>query len=186
MGPADMDETIKLVERVKNGDRRAFWDLMSIYEEMIFRFCYRILLVKEVAEDIARDTFLKAFDKIRDLKDNNKFKTWLFSIANNKCMDELKRSKKYKEIPEDDGVDVLQDEKGSPEEISGEEERKGRLIKEINRLDAKHKEVVLLVHYEGLSYEETAEVLNVPVGTVRSRLSRGLFKLQGSLHDLRG
>jgi RNA polymerase sigma-70 factor (ECF subfamily) len=186
MGPADMEETIKLVERVKNGNTRAFWDLMAIYEEMIFRFCYRKLFNREVAEDIAHDTFIKAYEKIQSLKDNSKFKTWLFSIAKNNCLDELKRIKKFAEIPEDDSPDSLPDKKGSPEEITGVEERRQRVTREIDKLDGIHKDVILLVHYEGMNYDEAAEVLNVPIGTVRSRLSRGFEKLHEALKDIRG
>jgi RNA polymerase sigma-70 factor (ECF subfamily) len=159
---------------------------MSIHEEIIFRFCYRRLLVKEAAEDAAHDTFMKAFDKIRDLKDNNKFKTWVFTIARNQCIDELKRTNKFVGIPEDEGPDALPDGKESPEEISGKEERRQRVIKEMSMLDDKHRDVISLVHYEGLSYEETAEVLNIPIGTVRSRLSRGMRALQEGLIDLKG
>lgn len=186
MGPADMEKTIKLVERVKIGDTRAFWDLMSIYEEMIFRFCYRKLLVKEAAEDAAQKAFDKAFDKIRDLRDNEKFKTWLFSIARNICIDELRRINKLVDLPGDNGVNSMPNGKESPEEILGKEQRKKMVKEEVGRLGDIYKDVVLLVHYEELSYEEAAEVLGIPVGTVRSRLSRGMEELKERLKDIRG
>jgi RNA polymerase sigma-70 factor (ECF subfamily) len=155
---------------------------------MIYRFCYRKLYVKEAAEDAARGAFIKAFEKMGTLKDDSKFKPWLFSIARNVCMDELKRGKKFVELPEDDTMDAIPNGKANPEQALDHKQRmnvEGIVMEQVGKLSEKYKDVLLLVHYEGMSYEETAQVLNIPIGTVRSRLARGLETLRGRLEYLR-
>ena len=187
MEPADMARTVELVQSVKTGNTRAFWDLMSIYEAMIYRFCYRKLLVKEAAEDAAKEAFIKAFEKIRTLKDDAKFKPWLFTIARNICIDELRRGNKFVDLPEDDTLDAIPNGKANPERAL-EEKQKMRaeemVLDQVGKLSEKHKDVLFLVHYEGVSYEEASQVLNVPIGTVRSRLARGLDALRSRLQCL--
>jgi RNA polymerase sigma-70 factor (ECF subfamily) len=187
MEPADMARTLELVRSVKTGNTRAFWDLMSIYEEMIYRFCYRKLQVKEAAEDAAKEAFVKAFEKIRTLKDDAKFKPWLFTIARNLCIDELKRGNTFVDLPEDDTPYAIPNGKANPERAL-EEKQKMRaeemVMDQVGKLSEKYKDVLFLVHYEGVSYEEASHVLNVPIGTVRSRLARGLDALRSRLQCL--
>jgi RNA polymerase sigma-70 factor, ECF subfamily len=188
MEPAGVARTVELVQMVRTGNTRAFWDLLSIYEGMIYRFCYRKLSVKEAAEDAAKEAFIKAFEKIGTLMDETKFKPWLFTIARNICIDELKRSNKFVDLPDDDTMDAIPNGKANPERAFEEKQKmkvEEIVMEQVGKLSEKYKDVLLLVHYEGMSYEEASQVLNVPIGTVRSRLARGLETLRGSLEYLR-
>ena len=185
MEPDDRDETADLFRRVKEGDQGAFNHLVHLHQEMIYRFCYRTLHRKQAAEDAAQDTFIKAYEKIKRLKNNAMFKTWLFSIALNTCRDELRRTHKLVDLPEDDSSKVIEDKRETPEEEAGANERKQAVIDGIRNLSHEHQEVVNLIHYQGMDYQEAADILDTPLGTVRSRLSRALKELGKGLEHLR-
>jgi len=178
-----INKVVEIVEQVKKGKKDAFWELMSEYEEAIFRFCYRKLFRKEIAEDVAREAFVKAYEKINSLKDNSKFKSWLYKIAYNACMDEIKRVNRIVDS-EDNPHDNISDEKLSPEHLTEQKRNKEVIKKEFKKLSDNHKDVIILVYYEGLSYEEAAEVLGISVGTVKSRLFRALEVLRKNLNDI--
>jgi len=123
-----------------------------MYEEMIYRFCYRKLLAKEAAEDAAKEAFIKAFEKIRTLKDDAKFKPWLFTIARNICIDELKRGNKVRRPSGGRRLDAIPNGKANPERAL-EEKQKMRaeemVMDQVGKLSEKYKDVLFLVHYEG-------------------------------------
>lgn len=175
----------ELVQRAKRGDKGAFGDLVALYQDRLYRFCYRMLGTKEAAEDGAGEAFLKAFENIRNLNDIRMFKTWLFRIAFNICMDEIYRRGRFVDPTDDDGIDSIADERKTPEEEEVlEKEISQRVAREVINLPPREKAILLLVHYEGFSNGEAAEVLKIQEATLRPARSDAIRKLRQRLKDL--
>lgn len=166
------DDDFEIVNRVKAGNVDAFGDLVTRYQKMIFSFCYRMLLNTADAEDAAQDSFIKAFRSIKTFKGESKFSTWLYKIATNTCLDKLRV--KWKQEPIDES---FTDPRPIPQEIYFKKEREEFLRRGMERLDEMHRVALNLVHFEGLSYEEASHIMGCEVGTVKSRVSRGMEKL---------
>jgi RNA polymerase sigma-70 factor (ECF subfamily) len=163
--------TSELVKRAKDGDKDAFGELISLYENMIYRFCYQRLRTKESAEDATVETFIRAYEKIRTLRKNGKFKKWLFTIASRVCIDEAKNRDRLADPPSDDDIAVVDD---SYEESQMRTKRAAMVNQLLEELPLKYKDPILLVFFVNLSYDDAADVLNIPIGTLKSRLWRGL------------
>ena len=157
-------EEKELIERLKKGDIMAKEYLIREYQNLIFNAIFQVSRDKVIAEDALQDTFLRAFKYIRGFKGEANITTWLYRIAMNTLKDEFKKRRNV-DISSDSAV------KDVPVEYSFDEKKK--IIWEgMKRLSEEEREVITLVDIRGFSYEETAKMLDVPVGTVRSRLSR--------------
>jgi len=157
-------EEKELIERLKKGDIAAKEHLIRDYQNLIFNAIFQVSRDKVIAEDALQDTFLRAFKYIRGFKGEANITTWLYRIAMNTLKDEFKKRRNV-DISSDSAV------KDVPVEYSFDEKKK--IIWEgMKRLSEEEREVITLVDIRGFSYEETAKMLDVPVGTVRSRLSR--------------
>ncbi len=157
-------EEKELIERLKKGDIMAKEHLIRDYQNLIFNAIFQVSRDKVIAEDALQDTFLRAFKYIRGFKGEANITTWLYRIAMNTLKDEFKKRRNV-DISSDSAV------KDVPVEYSFDEKKK--IIWEgMKRLSEEEREVITLVDIRGFSYEETAKMLDVPVGTVRSRLSR--------------
>lgn len=175
----------QLVRLVQGGDGRAFGVLVQRYGERILNTCLRICGHYDDARDLSQDTFLHAFRRIGDFRSDSRFFTWLYRIAVNVSISHRRRMK-YRAAT---SLDAMTDPEGgngpqiadpleeSPDQTVDRSERHSRLIAALDRLDEDHRTVVVLRDMEGLSYTEIAEVLDVPVGTVRSRLHRARSEL---------
>ena len=157
-------EEHELIERLKKGDLLAKEYLFRKYQNLIFNAIFQVSRQKIIAEDVLQETFLRAFKYIRGFKSEASITTWLYRIAMNALKDELK---KHKTVSIADTT-TLQD---TPNEYSFDEKKK--IIWEgLNRLSEGEREIIALVDIQEFSYEEVSKMLDVPVGTVRSRLSR--------------
>lgn len=172
MGFHQKDDALKIVTRVKSGDVDAFGELVLSYQKRIFNFCFRMLLNRADAEDAAQETFIKAFRAMKRFKGESKFSTWLYVIAKNTCFDKLKSRPGWEFIDE-----LVADPKPMPEEVYYRKEREELLLRALDKLDEMHRVALNLVHFEGLSYEEASHIMGCEVGTVKSRVSRGMEKL---------
>lgn len=136
-------------------------------------------------EDIEQEIYIKTWQNLENYEEQNKFKSWLNAITYNMCRDYLKSSivkNKYKLVEEEQGEDIC--DKKSIEEKLDSIERQKKILKEINRLPKKLKEVIIYHELEEKSYEDISMILNIPIGTVKSRIHNAKELLKISLKDL--
>jgi RNA polymerase sigma-70 factor (ECF subfamily) len=175
-----------LVKRAKRGDVSAFSELVRRYERYVLNLVYRTLGRSEDAEDIAQEAFVKAFLNIKKFKEESKFSTWLSKIVINLCMDKI-REKANKEENLEEGVwlTIPQSSYYSPEETVERLEIQEWIKKAVMNLPEDLRIVFVLREFEDLSYQEISEMLDIPIGTVESRLYRARMKLRSLLKDLK-
>jgi len=173
----------ELVGRARRGDREAFSQLIMQYQVPLYNMALRMVGGPDDAADIVQDAFLRAWEKIRMLRDAP-FKSWLFQIAANLCYDHFRRGRRYGTMPDDDHSDKvvgLGIATPDPQERAEANER-NRLVREsIAELDHDMRVAIILRDINGMSYDEIATVLRVPLGTVKSRIARARAQVQLSL-----
>jgi RNA polymerase sigma-70 factor (ECF subfamily) len=171
-----------IIQEVKNGDTNAFEFLVKKYEKQIFIMVTNLMRMSNRIEDTVQDIFFNAYKHIKRYDpDKGKFSTWLFRIARNRCLNEIKR-KKERSWPEIYNIP----EKGNPENDLMHKEFLIKLDKSLDRLPYKNKVVLVLADLQGLSYEEIAQIEKTNTGTVKSRLFRARQKLRSTLEPYRG
>lgn len=186
-GPTDED----LILAFQNGDVSAFEEIVRRYRDPLFNFVVRLLGDSFFSEDIVQETFLRVYRNRHRYHQVAKFSTWIYTIASNLAKTELRRrkvrnffsisskgedEKDYDLV--DNSIDIERDVDGV---LKGE-----IILKEIHALPFHFREAVLLRDVQDLSYEEISQILNVPLGTVKSRVNRGRSRLQKKLRFLIG
>ena len=172
-----------LVGRARRGDREAFTQLIVQYQVPLYNMALRMVGGPEDAADIAQEAFLRAWEKIRTLREAP-FKSWLFQIAANLCYDHFRRGRRYGTMPEDEqtgkvvGLGIATPD---PQERAEANERNRLVRQSIAALEHDMRMAIILRDVNGLSYEEIAGVLRVPLGTVKSRIARARAQVQVSL-----
>lgn len=182
-----------IIERCKAGDLGAFDELVRRYEKQVFNFAYRMTQNYDDASDIASDAFMKVYNAIESFRGDANFSTWLFRIITNLYLDSRKRSKAHMNIPLDEYIDLeessvarqIEDPSPSPIQQIEANERADVIGQAINELPEYQRVMVLLYHTHGKSYEEIAEIVGLPIGTVKSRLNRARLALKKSLESER-
>jgi len=172
----------ELVKRCQTGDRDAFAELVVKYQQKVFRQCFFLLgQNKQDAEDAAQDIFKNLYSSIRNFQGASAFSTWLYTITRNHCLNVINRVKTNPAVPAEDirAAELGSTGDGPQEKLSVED----CVRQKLNMLDEAHRTVVALVHFGELSYEEAAEMLNCPVGTIRSRLNRALERLRPLMRE---
>ncbi len=171
-----------LVERAKDGDQKAFAELMDYYRDSIYYLLFNMVKAQEDAEDLTLETFGKAFKSLNQYIPNFAFSTWLFKIASNKGVDFLrKRRNKVHHISlsnqsDEEGwqpLNTLKSGGPTPEENMITKQKEIFMRKVIDRLNPPYKEIIEMRYLQEYSYLEIAEQLELPVGTVKARLHRG-------------
>jgi RNA polymerase sigma-70 factor (ECF subfamily) len=173
-----------LVTRSKTGDLEAFGELVRRYQKPVFRIVLRMVRSPDDADDLTQDTFVRAHRGLKTFKDEFDFHPWLYRIAVNQAINFINKRKKraaadIDEIPEGDiriGV-----EPESPLQAASRQELLTRLESALEQLPEEQRTVFLLRVQEGLSYEEIAETMQTPKGTVMSRLARARMALHKHL-----
>jgi RNA polymerase sigma-70 factor (ECF subfamily) len=177
-----------LVRRAQDGDEQAFMALVVRYEEVIFRLTLALLRHREDAEDATQDTFVHAFCHLRTLRDVHAFPFWLRRIAIRLCLRRRRRTQKCPEIaelPDEWEAIALFPESTLDPAAEAERAELHRLLRRaVAELPQPFQVAVILYHLDRLSYDEIAQVLNVPIGTVRSRLARARAMLRAKLAPL--
>jgi len=175
-----------LVLDAQKGDLEAFNQLVILYQDRIYNLALRIVGDEYLAEDITQNTFLAAYRNLPGFR-NGSFRSWLYRIATNACYDELRRRKKHPVLSleyEDRTEERLLPPYDFPGPMSlpGKEYERLELEQVIqqalNQLDADQRAVVVLVDLQGFDYMESAQVLGIPIGTVKSRLARARLRLR--------
>lgn len=195
VGLPDAEERA-LVERARGGDRDAFRILLETHQDRVFRLALRVLRCdRSFAEDMVQEVFLRVFRGLPRFDGGVRFTTWLSTIAMNTCLTEYRKRKSLKRGRPTYSIDRSREEDagGAPIEPDGRELDPGERVQQqefagavqqaVDELPDEFRHAVLLRDLEGLSYEEIASILEVPVGTVRSRIHRGRLILQDKLGD---
>lgn len=188
--PADHE----LVRRCQNGDLSAFEGLVDRYQHRVYNLVYRMVGRHEDAQDIAQDVFLKALEHIGQFREQAQVFTWLFRIATNMAISRRRRAQTVKFVSlsgptgsDGDGTQGFEPADRAddrPAESVERDEATGHVARAIGQLDEQFRSVLVLKDIEGLDYQQIADVLQLPVGTIKSRLHRARSELRDRLRPI--
>ena len=166
----------KLIEAFQQGDEFAFVALYNRYKGPVYAFCAKMLLDRTVAQDVMQETFVRVYENRQRLMKAGSFKSWLFTIARNQCLNTLRRSKRYTEFDE-----TAPDDQAFDGETPFARLMKAEQVELVNRFlnerSPEYREVLVLREYQNLSYDEIAAVTRNTVSSVKSRLFKARRKL---------
>lgn len=174
-----------LIRRCQQGDRLAIEVLIRRYQNYVYRLCYLVMRSEQDAEDMTQETFIRAFRALPrfEIRKGTSFEAWLYRIAVNACRSRMRR-KWYQVLPwPDPAPQLVSAPEKQPDRMLIQGERRGRILAAIDCLGEKHRLVVILRYYAGLSNEEIARILSIPSGTVRSRLHIARKRLRDILAE---
>ena len=172
-----MNSEKSLINLVKKGDKKAYEVLVLQYQDRLVFSVYKFLKDYELAQDIAQEAFVKAFKNIEKFRGDSSFYTWIYRIAINTAKNFLSSKSRKSEIYDDEIMELKLSESAvtseNPENILEAEELRSMMMDAIQGLPNDIRTTLSLREFDGLSYEEIAEVQNCPIGTVRSRIHKG-------------
>ncbi|MBI4243313.1 MAG: sigma-70 family RNA polymerase sigma factor [Planctomycetes bacterium] len=174
----------ELVMMTLNGKRECFGGLVTRYYSLIYSFIYKRISQKNNVEDLAQEVFTEAYGSLKTCREPDKFQYWLFGIASNR-IGKWARSIKYIAV-EPSQIDTKPDDIVLPEQIISDKELFDKIESEVVKLSPQAKEILRLKHKEGKSCVEIASILNCPVGTITSQLSRTYKQLRRNLEGQLG
>lgn len=177
----------ELILAFQNGDRDAFNHLVNRYKDKLTNFLYRFTYDIDAAQDLAQDTLLKVYINKDSYKQIAKFSTWIYTIASNLAKTELRKIKRRKtftisDLSTDDREFVIH--RSDEDSFENEEDNSvsGKILEKcLDELDNEFKNIIILRDIQELSYDEISKILQIPLGTVKSRINRGRFKLKDLL-----
>lgn len=184
----------ELLERFRRGHADAFAALVRRYEREMYGYLRRYLGDATLAEDVFQNTFLQVVKKLDQFEAGRPVKPWLYTVATNQAIDAMRRQNRHQAVSLDqarqpgegaagsDGdlrslIDNLESRLPAPEELVAGRERSEKVRAAVDRLPDFLRQVLVLAYYQGLKYREIADILEIPVGTVKSRLHAALVKL---------
>lgn len=185
-----------VVALAQQGRDSAFRELIRRYERPVFSLIYRMVRDRELAEDLAQDTFVKVLNHIDRYRPEFKLSSWLFKIANNVAIDHLRKRQldtismdgsphaQTADAIEATSFDVVVDQESALDELEARE-MGAAIEKAISSLRPEYRSCIMLRHVEGRSYEEIAATLDLPLGTVKTYIHRARHELREALDDLR-
>jgi RNA polymerase sigma-70 factor (ECF subfamily) len=187
-----MDADLELVGTARDGDVEAFEALVRRHQHRLVHYARLMVSNPSDAEDVAQEALLRAYRSLKQFRGQSTFKTWLYQIATNVARTHLARRRDRQEVQEPDatadtGADHRRGRTGAPREQASAENLERRVIahdqlrRALADLPVEWKEAVVLRDIEGLDYREIAAVLNIPMGTVESRIFRGRQRLKAAL-----
>ncbi len=176
-----METDIELMRRVKSGDDSAFTELMKRHYKSIMNFIYRFTNDRNDSEDLAQEVFLRVYRSVKEYKPQAKFSTWLYKIATNVCLTELKLKRRMTNV----SLDEIQENKHdigdstSPNgyDLINRRDIKDTIFQALNSIPERERISIILCKYEGFSYDEVADVIGCTVGAVKTYIHRGRMKL---------
>ena len=184
-----------LVDRFRNGDQAAFDEMVTRYWDRIFSMVHQLLRNQQDAEEVTQDAFIRAHRGLVNFRGESAFSTWLYQIATNLARNRYWywwRRKRDKSVSFDAPVssendmtlaDIIPAEVETPDDITVTTEFVDRIAKGMEKLSAKHREILVLRNIKNLSYEEIADILKISVGTVKSRIARARESLRSKLGE---
>jgi len=184
-------EDQRLIKLAREGDQKAFETLLKKYRNLVYHVMIKMVRNPQEAEDLSQEAFIKAFNALASFNEEFAFSTWLMKIATNNCIDYLRKKKlrtysidepiQYKE----EQVQVeLPDHDPTPEKQLLNEERRILINEAIQSLPPRYRHVIVLRHQEEKSYEDIAEILKLPLGTVKARIFRAREMLNKKIRDI--
>ncbi|MFN3188419.1 MAG: RNA polymerase sigma factor [Candidatus Paceibacteria bacterium] len=176
------DEEIATV--VQAGDSELFGELISRYEDKLKRYARRFLAREEEVEDLVQDVFIKAYTNIQSFNTQLRFSPWIYRVAHNTFVNELKRKERYgTTIFDADAMFAFLPAREKADTNTLADDDKNMISESLSTLSPKLREVLVLHYFEDLSYKEIADVLQIPVTTVGVRITRARNKLQQVLNN---
>ena len=172
--PTDRD----LIQRARRGANDAFGELVTRYQTGVFNVCYRMLHERGAAEDLAQETFMRAYDRLHTFDLEREFGPWIRRVAANLCLNHLESQKVTAPLDEERDAD----ESARPEKQVEVKERSAQVRTAFASLPPQYRAVVDLRHYQEMSYDEIAAELNIPLSDVKSHLFRARKILAEQLH----
>lgn len=178
----------ELIFQFQKGNEHAYLELVNRYKDRLLNFIFGYVHSKESAEDIVQDTFLKLYTSADMYKEIAKFSTWIFTIAANLAKTELRKLKRRKifsitDMGFDDKDYEIPSESNVPENSINSKYQMKYILKAIYKLDEPFKTALILRDIQELSYEEVSNIVDISIGTVKSRINRGRLKLQKILKN---
>jgi len=179
----------ELVERVKKGDDNAFEDIIKLYEQKVHSTIFYMIKNESAVEDIAQEVFIKVYRNLSKFNEKSSLYTWIYRITVNACYDEIKREKKIisisNHIDTEDGEQEVEfeDEKQNVSEIVESKLERKMLIDTIKMLPEESRSLIVLRDIRGFSYWEIADMLNMKLGTVKSKINRSRNQLKTLLES---
>jgi len=175
-----------VLENARRGDVSAFEEVMIFHEKLVYNIAYRMLNNPDDASDITQESFIRLFKHIKSFESTNHIKSWLCRVTHNLCIDEIRRRKGKltrsldEDIEFEDSSASLQiaDDEPTPEETVMLQEDLDHLQRAIAKLPEEYRTMIVLRDLGGLSYQEVAEITELEMGTVKSRLSRARTRLK--------
>ena len=180
----------ELIKEFQEGNEDAFVELVERYKDKLINFVFRMINDEEQAEDIVQETMIKLYQKKHYYREIAKFSTWIYTIARNQTMSELRKQKRKNTLSLSQMSKHEKDyELAANQPDIGKEHEDQFFYKKIescmNKLPQHYKAVIILRDIEQLTYEEISEIVDVPLGTVKSRINRARLQLQAELKDLK-
>jgi RNA polymerase sigma-70 factor, ECF subfamily len=174
LGPS-VDVGAPVIDRARHGDQEAFAAVIRHYDPGLRALAYRLLGDRDLMDDVLQEAYVKAFRRLPRFRGESRLGTWLYRIAYNACLDELRRSHRAEELPLE--AEVLS-RAGDPGDVAA---RSRDLAQALAALQSEERAAVLLVDAQGFDYRESARILGIPEGTVASRLNRARGSLRIAL-----
>jgi RNA polymerase sigma-70 factor, ECF subfamily len=177
-------EKIKNIEkniliRAKSGNLEAFEYLLSFYEKAVYNYCLRILKNSPNAKDVVQETFIKVYTHRKLIDPEKNIKTWIFTIATNTAYDFLRGKKRKNEISLEKEIETI----SGFEAYYPQEGLVSDVEKALDQISLEYKKALLLFYQQGFQYQEIAEILDVPINTVKTHISRGKEQLREILKE---
>lgn len=184
--PDDRAAELELIHKCKQGETEAYEELVRKYQTRVYSVCYRMVHNTEDARDLAQEAFIAAYEAIATFKEEFRFYTWLYRIAVNRCLNFRKKAGRMSTTPLEavDPGKLTEPVADGPDQKLERKLTREKVERAVDMLPADQKAVIVLRVYEELSYEEIAEALRIPIGTVMSRLGRARMRLKELLRDV--
>jgi RNA polymerase sigma-70 factor (ECF subfamily) len=181
-------DDIVLIERAQKGDMQAFDSLVSRYETKAYQYAFRMTRNQDVAADIVSDAFVRVFNALKNFRGQSAFGTWLYRILTNCYLDRKKRDRDKATVsldqpsgPSGEMERQIEDDAPGPDDLAEQDARETTVQAALQKLPEYQQAMLVMFHVEMLSYEEIAAALDLPIGTVKSRLNRARVALREQL-----
>jgi RNA polymerase sigma-70 factor (ECF subfamily) len=189
----DEREEARLIQQSRRGDTTAIEQLFERYQKHVYNLAYRLCGNYDDANDIAQEAFLRVYHSLGNFRGEANFSTWLYRIVTNVFLDERKKQRvrshssleEYLELEDSTVARQIEDPSPGPEEALAGKERSDLIGAAVLSLPETQRVMIALYHFQERSYEEIAEIMDMPIGTVKSRLNRARLALRVKLESVR-
>lgn len=172
-----------VIQQILKGESQCYSEIVSRYKGAIYSLCYRMTQNKQEAEDLSQETFIKAYQNLKKYNPKYKFSSWILKIATNTTIDHLRKRRPETLLLEEE---IQSKQEGASAEVVFFHHQNKKLIEEaIQKLPADYRILVILYHHHGLSYQDIADILKLPMSKVKNRLHRGRNLLKEQLKGIK-